>query len=59
MVRTALRMIASSAWSELPIQRKGPRPMVPSAAFARPNGLGLKIQRQTIATRIAEFTSGK
>ena len=48
-----------SAWSELPIQRNGPRPIVPSAVFASPKGFALKIQRQTIATRIAELTSGK
>jgi len=32
---------------------------VASAVFARPKGFGLKIQRQTIAMRIAEFTSGR
>src|SRR6267143_409574 len=59
IVRTALRMTAASAWSELLIQSWGPTPKTPSTVFARPYGLALKIQRHTIATRIAEFTSGR
>src|SRR6267143_467621 len=56
IVRTELRMTAASAWSELPIQRSGPDPNTPRTVFASPYGLALKIQRHTIAMRIAEFT---
>jgi len=52
-------MTAASAWSELPIQSSGWMPKTPRTVFASPYGLALKIQRHTIATRIAEFTRGR
>src|ERR1051326_6641913 len=59
MIRTVLRITAAIASSELPIHAWGLAPKTLNTALARPNGLGLKIQRQTIATRMAELTRGR
>src|SRR6266852_449520 len=59
MISTVLRMTAAMASSELPIHGWGATPKTLRTALARPNGFGLKIQRQTMATNMAELTSGR